>query len=41
MPAAPWNVDAAHSAITFSVRHMVIAKVHGRFGAWKADLALD
>jgi len=41
MPAIAWNVDAAHSAITFSVRHMVIAKVHGRFGAWKADLALD
>jgi len=41
MSATAWNVDAAHSAITFSVRHMVIAKVHGRFGAWKADLALD
>lgn len=41
MAATPWNVDAAHSSIHFSVRHMVIAKVHGRFAGWKADLKLD
>lgn len=26
-----WNIDTAHSQITFSVRHMMIANVHGRF----------
>ena len=26
-----WNVDVAHSAVQFSVRHMVISKVRGAF----------
>ena len=26
-----WKIDPAHSQITFSVRHMMIANVHGRF----------
>lgn len=36
-----WQVDATHSSIGFSVRHMVISKVHGRFTKWTATLALD
>jgi polyisoprenoid-binding protein YceI len=36
-----WQVDGAHSAIHFSVRHMVISKVRGRFTRWNAKLALD
>src|SRR5512146_1601244 len=36
-----WQVDGAHSAVTLSVRHMVISKVRGRFGKWNAKLALD
>jgi polyisoprenoid-binding protein YceI len=35
-----WNIDAAHSAINFSVRHMVFAKVRGRFASWTGALAL-
>ena len=27
-----WNIDAAHTGINFSVRHMVVSKVRGRFG---------
>jgi polyisoprenoid-binding protein YceI len=27
-----WQIDPAHSGINFSVRHMVFAKVRGRFG---------
>lgn len=38
---AQYTIDAAHSAINFSVRHMVFAKVRGRFGAWSAKLHLD
>lgn len=38
---AQYTIDAAHSAINFSVRHMVFAKVRGRFGAWSAELHLD
>jgi polyisoprenoid-binding protein YceI len=26
-----WKIDSAHSQITFSVRHMMISNVHGRF----------
>jgi polyisoprenoid-binding protein YceI len=35
-----WNVDPAHSGINFSVRHMVVTKVRGRFTSWKANLDL-
>ncbi|HYG70101.1 MAG TPA: YceI family protein [Anaeromyxobacteraceae bacterium] len=36
-----WNIDVGHSAIHFWVRHMVISKVHGRFGKWAGALRLD
>jgi len=26
-----WKIDQAHSQITFSIRHMMISNVHGRF----------
>jgi polyisoprenoid-binding protein YceI len=36
-----WDIDVSHSAIQFSVRHMVIAKVHGRFARWSGTIDLD
>lgn len=36
-----WQVDGAHSAVSLSVRHMVISKVRGRFAKWNAKLQLD
>jgi polyisoprenoid-binding protein YceI len=36
-----WDIDVAHSAVHFSVRHMLISKVHGRFGKWAGALRLD
>jgi polyisoprenoid-binding protein YceI len=30
--ASDWRIDAAHSRVGFSVRHMMIADVHGAFG---------
>ncbi len=36
-----WNVDTAHSAVNFSIRHMVISKVRGRFTKWSAAIAAD
>ena len=30
-----WNIDSAHSGIHFTVRHMVFAKVRGRFATWR------
>ena len=41
MEANTWNIDTAHSGIHFSVRHMVFAKVRGRFGAWNGRVELD
>jgi polyisoprenoid-binding protein YceI len=39
--AKTWNIDTTHSSINFSVRHMVFAKVRGRFGAWRGTVELD
>lgn len=36
-----YTIDTAHSAVHFVVRHMVFAKVRGRFDRWSAELALD
>ncbi len=43
MSSSEWNIDTAHSGINFSVRHMVVSKVRGRFGKYsgKAQLADD
>jgi polyisoprenoid-binding protein YceI len=41
MTTQNWNLDTAHSAIGFSVRHMVVAKVRGRFGSWSGQLDFD
>ena len=35
-----WEIDNSHSHITFTVRHMVFAKVRGAFKSWKAKLDL-
>jgi polyisoprenoid-binding protein YceI len=29
--AGAWDIDAAHSDVSFSVRHMMVSKVRGRF----------
>ncbi|MBT9554489.1 MAG: YceI family protein [Myxococcales bacterium] len=31
MSLSTWNIDASHSGVHFTVRHMVFAKVRGRF----------
>ena len=36
-----WNIDGAHSGINFSIRHMVVSKVRGRFGKFSGSLDLD
>ena len=33
-----WNVDASHSSIGFSVKHMMVSKVRGSFGNYSADI---
>jgi polyisoprenoid-binding protein YceI len=36
-----WEIDTVHSSVRFTVRHMVIAKVHGQFTRWSGVLELD
>jgi polyisoprenoid-binding protein YceI len=36
-----WNIDLAHSSVNFSVRHMVISKVRGRFTKFSGKLELN
>jgi polyisoprenoid-binding protein YceI len=36
-----WNIDPSHSAIHFSVRHMVVSKTRGRFTKFGGQIAFD
>lgn len=36
-----FQIDATHSSIEFSIRHLVIAKVRGRFGKFSGTIELD
>ncbi|ACL24467.1 YceI family protein [Chloroflexus aggregans] len=36
-----WTIDASHSTITFSVRHMMISKVRGRFSRFEGTVNFD
>ena len=36
-----WNLDTVHSGLNFSVRHMVVSKVRGRFTKFSGNIALD
>ena len=36
-----WNIDAAHSAAQFKVRHMMISNVKGEFTHVSGKLELD
>jgi len=41
MALETWQLDPIHSSITFSIRHLVISKVRGRFGKWTGTVQLD
>ncbi len=41
MATKTWNIDPTHSGVNFSVRHMVIAKVRGRFTRFSGTLTGD
>jgi polyisoprenoid-binding protein YceI len=36
-----WQIDYAHSEINFTVRHMMISKVNGRFVDWSGTIDFD
>ena len=39
--AADWNLDPVHSAIEFSVRHLAISKIKGKFNKFDAKMVFD
>jgi len=41
MAAETWNIDPVHSSIHFSIRHLVISKIHGRFTKWGGVIQFD
>ena len=40
LPAGTWQLDAAHSSVSFSVRHMMVSKVRGQFTDFSADIVI-
>jgi polyisoprenoid-binding protein YceI len=36
-----WNIDAAHSHVTFSIRHMIVSTVKGRFNVLSGTLEIN
>jgi polyisoprenoid-binding protein YceI len=41
MALEKWNFDVARSSVGFTVRHLVVSKVHGRFKSWRGALSFD
>jgi polyisoprenoid-binding protein YceI len=41
MTTNQWNIDGTHSGVNFSIRHMVVSKVRGRFTKLSGALELD
>ena len=37
----PYQIDASHSEIQFSVRHMMVSKARGNFEKWSGTVALN
>ncbi len=40
LSAGTWAIDPSHSAITFSVRHLMVSKVRGRFTDFEGKLVI-
>src|SRR3954470_3516562 len=40
LKAGRWEIDVAHSSIGFSIRHLGIARVRGRFTEFDADIVI-
>lgn len=41
MASSTWKIDPSHSAIHFSVRHMVVSKTRGRFTRFGGQIIFD
>lgn len=36
--AGTWDIDPVHSDVSFTVRHMMVSKVRGRFGSFSGEI---
>ena len=36
-----WNIDPVHSSVNFVVRHLMVSKVRGKFGAFSGTVTID
>jgi polyisoprenoid-binding protein YceI len=36
--AGTWDIDPVHSEVSFTVRHMMVSKVRGRFGVFSGEI---
>jgi len=41
MSLVKWDFDYAHSSIEFTVRHLLVSKVRGRFTKWSGNIEID
>jgi polyisoprenoid-binding protein YceI len=41
MSLVKWDFDYAHSSVEFTVRHLLVSKVRGRFPKWSGTLEID
>jgi polyisoprenoid-binding protein YceI len=39
--AGTWDIDPVHSDVSFTVRHMMVSKVRGRFGSFSGSIVTD
>jgi polyisoprenoid-binding protein YceI len=38
MAKEKWKLDTVHSSVSFSLRHIMISRVHGVFKSWSGTL---
>jgi polyisoprenoid-binding protein YceI len=38
VPAGTWDFDRSHTSVNFSVRHMMVSKVRGRFSSFQGTI---
>jgi polyisoprenoid-binding protein YceI len=41
MAITTWDLDPAHSSITFHARHLMVSRVYGQFATWSGSLDID
>jgi len=40
VPAGVWNIDTSHTTVNFSVRHMMVSKVRGKFATFGGTIVI-